>query len=112
MPRHSSHISKKRYAALAIIFLLPPLFVFIKRFGIAMDYSMLDKDGQNNILAGYFPSWLSTDAVFVASIIFSCLSLTFASWAFRVRSLLIRSLMLLTVVAAMCILFFNIYLLV
>lgn len=105
-----SHVSKKATATLAIIFLLPPLILFIIWSSIGLQYSGMDAGDQMDIYLSYFPGWLNNiNTIHAISIVCSLIAITLAARSFKQHLLSVRVLMLLTVLAAIFIILFDIY---
>lgn len=107
----TTHIVSRRItAALAIVFLLPPLIFFIMWSSIGLRTTGISENEKMRIYRGYFPEWLhSIQTVHIISIVCCVISIILASRSFSKNWLSVRVLMLLTVVAALFILLFNVY---
>ena len=105
----NSHVKKKVTAAISIIFLLPPLILFIMWTSIGIRFSgMSDVDRQETFL-GYFSGvFKNLHVVNIISIIFCLVAIILASRSFQKRLLSLRILMLITVVISIFIILFNI----
>jgi hypothetical protein len=105
-----SHVSRKVTAALAIIFLLPPLVMFIMWSSIGLRYSGIDADEQIDNYLDYFPAWLKNiNIIHAISIVCCIIAIVLAARSFKKRLLSVRVLMLLTVLASIFIILFDIY---
>ncbi|HUZ58937.1 MAG TPA: hypothetical protein VMU83_09155 [Hanamia sp.] len=105
----SSHVSRKITAALAILFLLPALVIFIMWSSIGLRYSGLSASDQMDVYTGYFPGWLrDINTIHTISIVCCVVAIILAARSFKKHLLSIRVLMLLTVLAAIFILLFDI----
>lgn len=106
----NSHVSRKWTAALAILFLLPALILFIMWSSIGLRVSGLSQGEQIDTYMGYFPGWLSNmNTIHAISIVCCILAIVLAARSFKKRWLSIRVLMLMTVIVAIFILLFDIY---
>lgn len=105
-----SRVPTKLTAALAILFLLPPLVLFIMWSSIGLRYSGIDAGEKMDTYLTYFPEWLK-DINIIHAISFVCciIAIILAARSFKQRLLLIRVLMLLTVLVAIFIILFDIY---
>lgn len=104
-----SHVSRKITAALAVIFLLPPLVLFIMWSSIGIRYSGLNGGDQMDVYLGYFPDWLKNiNAIHIISIVCCLIAIILAARSFKKHLVWVRVLMLITVLAAIFILFFDI----
>lgn len=105
-----SHVSKKITAALAIIFLLPPLVLFIMWSSIGWRHSDIGASDQMGTYLDYFPGWLGNINIIHAISIVCCITaIMLAARSFKKRLLSIRMLMLFTVFIAIFIILFDIY---
>ena len=105
-----SHIKRKTTAALAILFLLPPLIFFIMWSSIGLRYSGINATDQMEIYLSDFPSWLGNiDTIHAISITCCIVAIILAARSFKKHLLSIRVLMLFTVIVAIFIILFNIY---
>ncbi|MGN6248743.1 MAG: hypothetical protein ACTHNG_10315 [Ginsengibacter sp.] len=105
----NTHVKKKVTAALSILFLLPPLILFIIWTSISIRFSdMADVDKQETFL-GYF-SGLFKDirVVNIISIFFCLIAIVLASRSFQKKLLTMRFLMLLAVLLSIFIILFDI----
>ena len=106
----TSHISRKITAALAIVFLLPALIFFIMWSLIGIRISGINEQEKMSTYIGYFPTWLkSITTIHIISIVCCVMAIILASRSFSKDWLSVRVLMLLTVVAALFILLFDVY---
>lgn len=106
----TSHVHKKTTAILAIIFLLPALYLFIMWSTVSVKNPDVNAQEQMNIFIHYFPSWLQKISTVHAISIVSCVvAIILATRSFNKRLLSIRLLMMLVVIAAFFILLFDIY---
>lgn len=105
-----SHVPRKITAALAILFLLPPLILFIMWSSIGLKYSGMGASDQMDTYLSYFPDWLKNINTIHAISIGSCIiAIVLAARSFKKHLLSVRVLMLLTVLAAIFIILFDIY---
>lgn len=105
-----SHVSKKITAALAIIFLLPPLVLYIMWSSIGWRHGDIGASDQMDTYLGYFPGWLgNTNIIHAISIVCCIIAIMLAARSFKKRLLSIRMLMLFTVFIAIFIILFDIY---
>ena len=107
----TSHVVSRRItAALAIVFLLPALIFFIMWSSIGLRITGVSENEKRMIYAGYFPAWIHTiTTIHVISIACCVMAIILASRSFSKNLLSVRVLMLLTVVAAVFILLFDVY---
>lgn len=105
-----SHVSRKVTATLAIIFLLPALIMFIMWSAIGLRYSGIDNGEQMDTYLDYFPAWLQdVNTIHVISIVCCIIAIVLAARSFKKHLLSVRVLMLLTVLASIFIILFDIY---
>ena len=105
-----SHVSRKMTAALGIIFLLPPLIMFVMWSSIGLRYSGIDADEQMDTYLDYFPGWLKNiNTIHAISIVCCIIAIVLAARSFKKHLLSVRVLMLLTVLASIFIMLFDIY---
>jgi hypothetical protein len=104
-----SHVPSKITAALAIIFLLPPLVLFIMWSSIGIKYSGLSQGDKMDVYIGYFSGWLKNiNTIHIISIVCCLIAIILATRSFKKHLLSIRVLMLITVLVAIFILLFDI----
>lgn len=105
----SSHVKKKVTGALSVLFLLPPLIMFIMWTSIGIRFSgMSDVDKQDTFL-GYFSGlFKNLHVVNIVSIVFCLVAIVLASRSFQKRLLSLRLIMLITVLVAIFIIIFDI----
>jgi hypothetical protein len=104
-----SHVPSKITAALAIIFLLPPLVLFIMWSSIGIKYSGLSQGDKTDVYIGYFSGWLKNiNTIHIISIVCCLIAIILATRSFKKHLLSIRVLMLITVLVAIFILLFDI----
>ncbi|HET7115256.1 MAG TPA: hypothetical protein VFI29_02115 [Hanamia sp.] len=104
-----SHIPRKTTAAMAIIFLLPPLVLFIMWSSIGIKYSGISEGDQMDVYMSYFPGWLKNiNTIHIISVICCFIAIALASRSFKKHLLWVRVLMLITVLIAIFILLFDI----
>lgn len=104
-----THLSRKITAAMAIIFLLPPLIFFAMWSSIGLRYSGLSNEDQMDVYTGYFPRWLrDINAIHTISIVCCLLAIILAARSFKKHLLSVRVLMLIVVLASIFILLFDI----
>ncbi len=105
-----SHVSRKVTAALAIIFLLPPLLMFIMWSSIGLRYSGMDAGDQMDTYLDYFPGWLNNiNTIHAISIVCCIIAIVLAARSFKKHLLSVRVLMLFTVLVSIFIILFDIY---
>jgi hypothetical protein len=105
-----SHVSRKITAALAILFLIPPLVLFILWSSIGLRYSGMGGNEQMDTYMSYFPGWLKDiGTIHVISIVCCVIAIILAARSFKKHLLSVRVLMLLTVLASIFIILFDIY---
>jgi ABC-type uncharacterized transport system permease subunit len=103
-------VSRKITAALAIVFLIPALIFFIMWSSIGLRMTGINENDKMVTYIGYFPSWLRNIAtIHIISIVCCVMAVILASRSFSKNWLSVRVLMLLTVVAALFILLFDVY---
>ncbi|MDQ2719494.1 MAG: hypothetical protein M3Z26_07015 [Bacteroidota bacterium] len=106
----TSHISRRWTAAFAIIFLIPALIFFIMWSSIGLHFSGISEGEKMDTYMRYFPVWLrNINSIHAISIICCVVSITLAARSFKKNLLSVRVLMLMTVLAAIFILLFDIY---
>lgn len=106
----TNQVSRKTTAALAIVFLLPALVLFIMWSSIGLRVTGISEEAKLSTYLTYFPSWLQSMAIIhTISIVCCVIAITLATRSFSKHLLSVRVLMLLTVVAAIFILLFDIY---
>ncbi len=105
-----SHVPRRLTAALAIIFLLPPLVFFIMWSSIGLRYSGIDAQEQMDTYLTFFPEWLKNiNTIHAISLVCCVIAIILAARSFKKHLLSVRVLMLLTVLAAIFIILFDIY---
>ncbi|MEO5908302.1 MAG: hypothetical protein ABIR50_03045 [Ginsengibacter sp.] len=105
-----SHVPGKITAALSIVFLLPPLILFMMWSSIGLRYSSMENNDKIDTYLGYFGGLIkSIHVVNLISIIFCLVSIVLASRSFKKHLLSIRVLMLITVLLAIFIIMFDIF---
>ncbi len=105
-----SHVPSKVTAIIAMVFLLPPLILFIMWSSIGLQGSGLNAAEKISAYLNKFPAGLQNfNAIHIISIVCCLLATVFAARSFRKRLLSVRILMMLTVLVAMFILLFDIY---
>ena len=103
-------VSRKITAALAIVFLLPALIFFIMWSSIGIQATGINEQEKMSTYIGYFPTWLQNiTTIHIISIGCCVMAIILASRSFSKDWLSVRVLMLLTVVAAVFILLFDVY---
>ena len=103
------HVHKKYTAILAIIFLLPALYIFgvwLKAWNAEPDASQAAK---TSAFLNWFPNGLTTNAVTFVSIGCCIAALVLAATSFKQRVVSLRVLMMLTVIFASFILLLDIF---
>lgn len=104
-----SHIPRKTTAAMAIIFLLPPLVLFIMWLSIGIKYSGISAGDQMDVYMSYFHGWLKNiNTIHIISILCCFIAIILAARSFKKHLLWVRVLMLITVLIAIFILLFDI----
>ncbi|MEP7252411.1 MAG: hypothetical protein ABI683_08525 [Ginsengibacter sp.] len=103
----TKHTPSTLSAVIAIVFLIPSLVLYLLWKGLGNDLNPAEK------MAAYlakFPTFMQHLAVInILSIACCVLAITFAARSFRKRLLSIRLLMMLTVIAAVLIILFDVY---
>ncbi|MEO6220734.1 MAG: hypothetical protein ABIO81_09930 [Ginsengibacter sp.] len=106
----TSHVPSKITAIIAIIFLIPPLVFFILWSCIGLHSSGLNAKEKISTYLEYFPGFLQNlNAIHIISISCCLIAIALAARSFKKHLLSMRILMLLTVVAAVFIILFDIY---
>lgn len=106
----TSLVSRKITAALAIVFLLPALIFFIMWSSIGLRVTGINAQEKISTYVGYFPAWLQNiKTIQIISIVCCVMAIILASRSFSKDWLSVRVPMLLTVVAALFIILFDIY---
>jgi hypothetical protein len=108
-----SHVSGKTSAVLAVIFLIPAIVLFGLWTSLGFRNSDMGAGEKMDTFLAYFPSWMG-NIYLIQGISFACclIAIIMASRSFRKRELSMRLIMLVTVIAAVFILLFNIFLLI
>jgi len=105
-----SHIRRRTTAALAILFLLPPVIFFIMWSSIGLRYSDINAVDQMDIYLSDFPAWLrNIDTIHAISVVCCIIAIVLAARSFKKHLLTIRVLMLFSVIVAIFIILFDIY---
>ena len=105
-----SHVPSKITAAIAIIFLLPPLIFFMMWSSLALRFSDLSVSDKTDTFLGYFPGFLRNMNIIHGISITCCIvAIVLASRSFKKHLLSVRVLMLVTVLIAIFIIFFDIF---
>ncbi|MEO8110364.1 MAG: hypothetical protein ABI594_10035 [Ginsengibacter sp.] len=105
-----SHMPSKVTAIIAMVFLLPALVLFIMWSSIGLQGSGLNAKEKISVYLAKFPvAMQNLNIIHIISIACCLLATIFAARSFRKHLLSIRILMMLTVLAAMFILLFDIY---
>ena len=105
-----SHVPGKITAALSIVFLLPPLILFMMWASIGLRYSDMDTGDKTDTFLGYFGGLFKTlHVINLVSIICCLVAIILASRSFKKHLLSIRVLMLITVLLAIFIILFDIF---
>jgi heme/copper-type cytochrome/quinol oxidase subunit 3 len=105
---HTHHTPKKFTAILAIIFLIPALYIF----GIWLNVYQDPDASQTEKVSGFlrhFPSGLNINIINSVSIGFCLAAVIFAAISFKQRLLSLRIIMMLTVLAASLIILLDIF---
>lgn len=106
----NSHVSRKWTAAIAILFLLPALILFMMWSSIGLRSSGISEGEKIDTYMNYFPGWLSNiNTIHAISIICCLVAIILAARSFKKHLLSVRVLMLLTVLISIFILLFDIY---
>jgi len=104
-----SHVPGKVTAALSIVFLVPPLILFIMWTSIGLRYSDMDNSDKIDAFLDYFSGlFKSIHVINVISIALCLVSIVLASKSFKKHLLSIRVLMLITVLVSIFLILFNI----
>jgi len=105
----NSHVKKKVTAVISILFLLPPIVMFMMWTSVGLGSpDMSDVDKQETFL-GYFSGLFENiHVVNIVSIILCLVSVIFASRSFQKKLLPLRIIMLITVLVAIFIILFDI----
>lgn len=105
-----SHVPGKITAALSIVFLLPPLILFMMWASIGLRYSDMDNNNKIDTYLGYFGGiFKNIHVINLISIICCLVAIVLASRSFKKHLLSIRVLMLITVLLAIFIIMFDIF---
>ena len=105
----SSHVKKKVTAFLSILFLLPPLILFIMWSSIGRRFPEMNQFERQETFLGYFSGlFKSIHVVDIISIIFCLVAIILASRSFQKKLLWLRILMLITVLISIFIILFDI----
>ena len=105
-----SHVPRKITAAIAILFLLPPIIFFIMWSSVSLRYGDMGANGQTSIYLDYFSGWLrNMNVIHTISIVCCLISIVLAARSFKKHLLSVRVLMLFTVLVAIFIILFDIY---
>ena len=103
-----SHVPGKITAAIAIVFLLPPLVFFMMWSSIGLRYSDISNSDKTDTFLGYFPAFLKNmTTVHVISLACCVIAIILASRSFKKHLISLRVLMLITVVLAIFFILFN-----
>jgi len=106
----ASHVSSKWTAAFAIVFLLPALLLFILWSSIGLRLSGMSEVDKRDTYISYFPGWLpNINAIHLISIACCLIAIAFAARSFKKHLLWIRVMMLMTCLAAIFIILFDIF---
>lgn len=105
-----SHVPGKVTAALSIVFLLPPLILFMMWVSIGLRSSDMNNSDKTDTFLGYFGGFFkSLHEINLISIICCLVAIVLASRSFKKHLLSIRVLMLITVLLAIFIMLFDIF---
>jgi len=105
----NTHVKKKVTAALSILFLLPPLILFIIWTSISIRFSDMAEIDKQEAFLGYFSGVFNNIRVVnIISIIFCVIAIILASRSFQKKLLMMRFLMLLAVLLSIFIILFDI----
>jgi hypothetical protein len=103
-----SHVPGKITAAIAILFLLPPLILFMMWSSIGLRYSDISNSDKTDTFLGYLPDFLKNmTAIHVISLACCIIAIILASRSFKKHLISLRLLMLITVLLAIFIILFN-----
>jgi hypothetical protein len=105
-----THVSQKKNAVIAALFLLPPLILFLMWLFAGSGYGDLSESQMVDNYLSYFPSTIqNAKIIFIISVIFCLLAIVFSSKNFKREKLALRISMLVVCLAAIFILLFDIY---
>src|SRR6185437_3736038 len=105
----NSHVKKKVTAFISILFLLPPLILFIMWSSIGIRFPEMNQVEKEEAFLGYFSAlFKNIHVVDVISIIFCLIAIVLASRSFQKKLLWLRILMLITVLISIFIILFDI----
>jgi hypothetical protein len=105
-----SHVPGKVTAALSVVFLLPPLILFMMWISIGLRYSDMNSNEKTDTFLGYFGGlFKSLHVINLISIICCLVAIVLASRSFKKHLLSIRVLMLITVLVAIFLMMFDIF---
>ncbi len=108
----TKHLHSKTSAVLAILFLLPPLIMFIMWSSIGLHSGSLNANEKINSYLEMFPRFMQNlAAINILSIIFCLVSIYYAARSFSKRLVSMRVLMMIVVLVAVFIILFDLYLL-
>jgi len=103
-----SHVPGKITAAIAILFLLPPLVFFMMWSSIGLRYSDMSNSDKFDTFLGYFPGFLkSMTTIHIISFTCCIIAIILASRSFKKHLISLRVLMLITVLLAIFFILFN-----
>jgi hypothetical protein len=103
-----SHVPGKVTAAIAIVFLLPPLIFFMMWSSIGLRYSDLSDSDKADTFLGYFPGFLKNiTTIHIISLVCCIIAIILASRSFKKHLISLRLLMLITVLLAIFFILFN-----
>jgi hypothetical protein len=104
-----SHLPGKVTAVLSVVFLLPPLILFIMWSSIGLRNSDMSNSDKIDAFLSYFSGlFKSIHVINLISIVLCLVAIVLASRSFKKHLLSIRVLMLLTVFLAIFLILFNI----
>lgn len=105
----NSHLHAKTYAALAILFILPPIVFFAIRSSVGIRYNDLSESAKRDTFLAHFPSFMQNiTAIHVIALVCCIVSMVLASRSFKKKVVSIRILMMITVLVAIFLILFNV----
>jgi hypothetical protein len=104
-----SHLPGKITAGLSVVFLIPPLILFIMWSSVGLRYPDMSDSSKMDTYLGYFPKFLQDiPLINIFSIVCCIIAIILASRSFKKHLLSIRLLMLITVLLAIFLILFDI----
>jgi hypothetical protein len=105
-----SHVPGKITAALSVVFLIPPLILFMMYSSVGLRYPDMSDSSKMDTYLGYFPKGLQDITIINAiSIAFCIIAIILASRSFKKHLLSIRLLMLITVLLAIFLILIDLF---